>query len=305
MNKGLLKSEVLVKMVFEENIETKEEYSELLLNYLSDSILTNMTEEFDENISSLKYKLEAMSEALDIYNDKKVMNSYFFGIIKTVIELSGKINREKCLMKDVYKIERTEHGKNVLHLLYEVKTINHGTLAQKMNISSHSLTNFMKRMEGTNLWRKSKYGKYTNYDITPIGEKCYQYMIISNNNQIKTDDHKQYMSYINKLIRLMIEEVSSDNPDVNKIAHEIVKDNMKLTERDEKFIRLNVSRSIRRKNNKFSNIIEYSANDVEFERFYTESNDYNTQHDIEDILNVNYKREQKPRKNNILELIGR
>lgn len=303
MNKDLLKSEVLIKMVFEENIDTKEEYSELLLNYLSDSILTNMTEEFNDNVSSLKYKLEAMSEALDIYNDKKAMNSYFFGIIKTVIELSGKINREKCLMRDVNKIERTEYGKNILHLLYEVKTINHGTLAQKMNISTHSLTNFMKRMEDTNLWSKSKYGKYTNYDITPIGEKCYQYMIISNNNQIKTNDHKQYMSYINKIIRLIIEEVASDNPDVNKIAHEMVKDNMKLTEIDEKFIRLNISQSIRRKNNKFRNIINDSEYDVDF--VYTESDASNIKHDIEGFLNVNYRNRQKLKKNNLLELIGR
>lgn len=308
MDKGLLKSEVLVKMVLEEDIETKEEYSELLLNYLSDSILTNTTEEFDNNIRNLNYKMEAMSEALDIYSNKNAANSYFFGIIKALVEISGKLNSEKSFVNDIKKIEKTEYGIKVLQSLYEMKTLNHGTLAKKMNMSSHSLTNFMKRMEETNLWSKSKYGKYINYDITPIGEKCYQYMIMTDCKKIESNSHNAYIENITKIIEVVIDEVTSIDPNINKIAHEVVKNDNELTERDERVFRLNVSKSIRRRNNRFNRIIECPSNDLHLELSYTENiifEESNIKHDINSVLSRKESYREKIDSNHFLELIGR
>ncbi len=199
---------------------------EQVLKMMADAVFHHGYEELYGLLQSGARQIEAWGNYFGIDENETYCKVFSFSVFWTAKELSEKLYN-KCQLEDEKKaayeeakvLRSSKYFFPMLKLLEENEELPQGAIAQQLSVSTHALSNFLRRNEKYGLWGWEKYGQSKYYHLTGKGRL---YLQVALQRTIQEDgDISQILVYF---ISCLADELEKPVPDVDNIIHKMNKE---------------------------------------------------------------------------------
>ncbi len=169
----------------------KDYFSELMSNTVEEEKLCEMVEKAKDILISAienhtvcdsafsltvdERRVEALENYLHLFENKDYQKVYYYAVIKTISEVMKELADNEKQYQEYRNIHSYKYLYSVLELLSQNNIMEQKRIAEALNISSQSLSNFFRRTNQFHYWSKKKTGKHSLYIITAQGKKAYRF----------------------------------------------------------------------------------------------------------------------------------
>lgn len=195
------------------NVELLGEQTEQLKDILVQSIRNQTISDLFPSFSINEQKMEALDHLLGIFQKEEHQKIYYYAIIKTIVIIFQEAGTELKKQEQYGTFFRYKHLVPVLELLSQNRMMSQHRIAEQLNISSQSLSNFFRRTKDFGLWKKKTVDKNSFYLITAQGKEVYRYYQLS---ESTTGNIEQILTTAFSLLK---SELESSAPNPEHIIH--------------------------------------------------------------------------------------
>lgn len=189
------------------------EQTEQLKDILVQGILNQTISELFPSFQLEEQKLEAMEHLLEIFDKEEHQKIYYYTAIKTIAMIVQEAGTELKKQERYGTFFRYKYLVPVLDLLSQNRMMNQHRIAEHLNISSQSLSNFFRRTNDFGLWKKKMVDKNSFYIITAQGKEAYRYYKQA---ELTTTNIEQILTTAFSLLK---HELKSSAPNPEHIIH--------------------------------------------------------------------------------------
>lgn len=199
------------------NIKRIEENCETVQEILADAILKRTVPQFWSEMRSQAEKFEAISNFLQINEDIEKQKIYYYAVLRTMIQLSQTVNDKIEKIKDYGECRNYTHLFPVLELLYKNESLSHDSIAKRLGVTTHILSDFFNKTNKFKLWKVQKKEENQYYFINFKGKQVYKEYLKQNivNEQIEFDELIVY------LLDAISKQMEIRQPDIDHIINSI------------------------------------------------------------------------------------
>lgn len=153
------------------------------IKVMTDGIANNQYENLYFLFHNTSDKIEALGNLLDIESNPEYCKVFTYAIFWTMGRISDKLyncylleNSIQDKYEEVKLLRKSRYFHQMMALLEKNGELPQGVIAQRLSVSTNTLSNFLRRNEKYGLWEHKRYGKYNYYHLTGQG-KDYLYYI--------------------------------------------------------------------------------------------------------------------------------
>lgn len=227
MNNYLMRTELSAswnEAMKSDDIRNIQKITDRLIRITLDGISNQQYEQLHELMGNNAKKLEAWRNSLNIDSNIEYQKVYAYTTFLLTASITDKLYREyqnqrstKELEVELKKLRRSEYLYPMLELLSQKGEVSQGEIARHLNITSHSLSNLIRRNEKYGLWNHQKYGKYNYYFLSAQGKRCAE---AYHKKQIETSPDNLHSVFAVFLDSILLES-NEDTPDSENVLHRI------------------------------------------------------------------------------------
>lgn len=206
------------------DIQTIQQMADRFVQIMKDGILNQQYDHMHELLCSNQRQLEAWGNILKIDESPVNYKIFAYAIYWTMERLAEELYQmhRKALQIDgveaqMKQLRKSSYFYPILQLLAERGEVAQGEIAKHLNISSHSLSNFLRRNEKYQLWQHDKYGKYNYYYLTNTGK---QYFKMYRSKNVMTKPSSLHSVTIT-LLEAILKELNEHDPNTENVFHHI------------------------------------------------------------------------------------
>ncbi|MCI8669520.1 MAG: hypothetical protein HFI34_08390 [Lachnospiraceae bacterium] len=169
----------------------KDYFNELMRNTVEDERLNEMVERAKDILVSAienhtvcecvvelevdERRVEALENYLHLLENREYQRVYYYTVVKTISEIMTELAKREKEYQEYSSVKSYKYLYPVLQLLARNNLMEQKVIAESLNISSQSLSNFFRRTNHLNYWSRKKVGKQSLYIITAQGRKAYRF----------------------------------------------------------------------------------------------------------------------------------
>lgn len=214
------------KAMLEGNVSAMQNSVEQVVRILKDGIMNKQYENLHFLFENGAERIEAWGNLLGIDSDTDCCKVFTYAVFWMAQRISEGIYESSLLeeqiqskSEEVKQLRKSKYFYPMLTLLEKNGELPQGIIAQHLSVSTHSLSNFLRRNERYGLWEHIKYGKYNYYHLTDQGKS---YLTLYHKQELlkdNTDLSSVFVSFMNCLA----DEIGESVPSVENIIHRINK----------------------------------------------------------------------------------
>ncbi|MCI8374464.1 MAG: hypothetical protein HFI29_03365 [Lachnospiraceae bacterium] len=216
MQTRLYLQEYLSELLKEQNSEKLSALTEKLKDLLVSSIVNHTVSELSPSFSIDERKLEAYENFLGLADNKEYQRVYYYALMKMTAEIFQEAGTRLAAQEQYHAIYRYKYMIPVLEQLSQNRMMGHKQLAEHLNISSQSLSNFFRRTKELDFWQKKRCSSSSFYVITAQGKDAYRYYQL--NVSVKTNPGNAEQLLISAY-SLLNQELQKQAPHSENILH--------------------------------------------------------------------------------------
>lgn len=204
------------------DIQTIQQMADRFVQIVKDGVLGQQYEQMYKLLCNNKQQLEAWGNILNIDENPDNYKIFAYAVYWMVERLTEelyqaheKIKRVDEIDTHIKQLRKSAYFYPILQILTEKGEVSQGEIARHLDISSQSLSNFLRRNEKYKLWKHEKYGKYNYYYLTSTGKQyykaCYDKKIMTKPSNLH--------SVVISLLEAILQELNENDPNVDMVFH--------------------------------------------------------------------------------------
>lgn len=227
MNNVLNTSELIANWYVslqEEEASALQKNVDKLLLMVKDEFIHGRYAQLNEMFQLQRKKMEAYGNLLDIdssVNHRRIFSyAVYWGLDRLTEQMNKALVREqeaKKAYEEAERLRRVKYLYPMLELLDQNGELPQGTIARKLDISSHALSNFLRNNRKYGLWEFEKQGKYNYYHLTKRGS---DYLRVHQKENIDTSK-EGIQEVLQFFLSCWSEELDQKVPDIENIFHKM------------------------------------------------------------------------------------
>lgn len=212
-NEAMKKNEI---GLLQENVEQ-------LLKIFADGSFHQEYEALHDLFQTGAKRIEAWMSQLDLENDERAYKAFACSAFWSVKVISDKLyqkslaeEKKEQIYEEAKALRKSKYFYPILELLEENGELSQKAIAQRLGISTNTLSNFLRRTKEYGLWDYVCYGKYHYYHLTNIGKA---YLQVAQQKKLRESD--KIAEILRYYTSCLADEMEKAVPSIDHIVHNV------------------------------------------------------------------------------------